>query len=124
MGTHFQSTSSQLQHTAISLDNVRGARPQRPPRCCFGFETHHHICRGRGKGKKSGIAAFDLTTALTKKEANMMRKKEPMIQYHLARMPFRDGKSSPEWAAAEGLREDIEGIKLKARKRWDEMNGL
>jgi len=76
-----------------------------------------------GKGKNS-VAAFDLATSLTKKEANKMRKMEPMISYYEARMPFRDGKSSAEWAKAEEIRADITGIKEKARKRWNELNGF
>jgi len=77
-----------------------------------------------GKGNKKSLAAFDLATALTKKEQNKMRKMEPMIQYYLARMPFRDGKSSPEWAKAEELREGMDTIREKAKKRWEELNGF
>jgi len=76
-----------------------------------------------GKGKIKQIS-FDLATAMTKKEQNKMRKMEPMIQYYLARMPFRDGKASPEWAKAEEIREDIEKIKIKAKKRWEELHGF
>ena len=37
----------------------------------------------------------------------MIKKHESMIQYHLARVPFYNGKDSPEMAAADSLKEKI-----------------
>jgi len=45
----------------------------------------------------------------------MIKKHESMIQYHLARVPFYNGKDSPEMANANSLKEKI--AKLGARRR-------
>ena len=44
----------------------------------------------------------------------MIKKHESMIQYHLARVPFYNGKDSPEMASANSLKEKI--AKLGARR--------
>ena len=44
----------------------------------------------------------------------MIKKHESMIQYHLARVPFYNGKDSPEMANANLLKEKI--AKLGARR--------
>eukprot|EP00326_Haptolina_ericina_P003454 CAMPEP_0181209704 /NCGR_PEP_ID=MMETSP1096-20121128/22817_1 /TAXON_ID=156174 ORGANISM="Chrysochromulina ericina, Strain CCMP281" /NCGR_SAMPLE_ID=MMETSP1096 /ASSEMBLY_ACC=CAM_ASM_000453 /LENGTH=75 /DNA_ID=CAMNT_0023300901 /DNA_START=38 /DNA_END=265 /DNA_ORIENTATION=+ len=70
-----------------------------------------------GKGK--GVASFDLASSLTKKETRSMRKMECMIQYHLARMPLYGAHESPQYARAQGLRDDIKKIEVKAKQRWE-----
>ena len=44
----------------------------------------------------------------------MIKKHESMTQYHLARVPFYNGKDSPEMANANSLKEKI--AKLGARR--------
>lgn len=48
-----------------------------------------------------------------------MRKMECMIQYHLARMPLYGAHESPQYARAQGLRDNIKGLEVKARQRWE-----
>ena len=48
-----------------------------------------------------------------------MRKMECMIQYHLARMPLYGAHESPQYARAQGLRDDIKKIEVKAKQRWE-----
>ena len=71
-----------------------------------------------GKGKGSA-PQFDLASALTRKEARVIRKAEGMIQYNLARCPNYGVFESPEYARAEELKEKIKGIEEKAKKRWE-----
>jgi len=71
---------------------------------------------GKGKGQ---IAQFDLQASLTKKEKRSINKAEYMIPYHMARCPNYGWKESPQYEAAEKLKEFITGIETKARKRWD-----
>ena len=49
----------------------------------------------------------------------MSKKHESMIQYHLARVPFYNGKDSPEMAAADSLKEKIAKLEETARQRWE-----
>ena len=72
-----------------------------------------------GKGKGQAVPQFDLATALTKKEGRMIRKAEYMIPYHMARCPNYGWKESEEYARAEALKERIQGIEDKAKKRWE-----
>jgi len=71
-----------------------------------------------------GQVVFDLESALSKKEHNQLRKMEPMIQYHLARTPLWGSRESPQWAAAEKLKEGMATIQKKARARFDEQHGI
>ena len=75
-----------------------------------------HIDGGEGKGVTS---SFDLAAALTKKEANKIRKSEAMIQYWYARMPMYGAHESEQFKKAEGLKDTIKGIEKKAKERWD-----
>mmetsp|Transcript_1395 Transcript_1395/g.4560 ORF Transcript_1395/g.4560 Transcript_1395/m.4560 type:complete len:90 (-) Transcript_1395:557-826(-) len=54
---------------------------------------------GKGKGQK--VMEFDLATAMTKKETRKLTKMECMVNYHLARVPFWNGKESVAMANAE-----------------------
>ena len=42
-----------------------------------------------------------------------------MIPYHMARCPNYGWKESEEYARAEALKERIQGIEDKAKKRWE-----
>ena len=77
-----------------------------------------------GKGKGHQVKAFDLKTALSKKENRKLGKMEAMIPYHLARCPFYNGKESAHWEAAEKLKEDIAALEKKGYARWQEQNGI
>jgi hypothetical protein len=72
----------------------------------------------RGKGK-AAAPQFDLVTSLSKKENRMIKKHESMIQYHLARVPFYNGKDSPEMANANTLKDKIAKLEETARQRWE-----
>ena len=72
-----------------------------------------------GKGKGGAVPQFDLATALTRKEARVIRKAEGMIQYNLARCPNYGVFESPEYARAEELKQKIKDIEVKAKKRWE-----
>ena len=65
------------------------------------------------------VPQFDLATAATKKELRTIRKCEYMIPYHMARCPNYGWKESEEYARAEALKERIQGIEDKAKKRWE-----
>ena len=56
------------------------------------------------------IPQFDLASALSKKEARMIKKAEYMIPYHMARCPNYGWKESEQYAKAEELKERIAGI--------------
>ena len=73
----------------------------------------------RGPSFTASAPQFDLATALTKKEARVIRKAEYMIPYHMARCPAYGWKESEEYARAEELKEKIAGIEAKAKKRWE-----
>ena len=47
----------------------------------------------------------------------MIKKHESMIQYHLARVPFYNGKDSPEMANANSLKEKIAKLGAQTRHR-------
>jgi len=77
---------------------------------------------GKGKGQK--VMEFDLATAMTKKETRKLTKMECMVNYHLARVPFWNGKESVAMANAEKTREMIASLKTKVKNRWEEQNGI
>jgi len=72
-----------------------------------------------GKGKGQAVPQFDLASALSKKEARMIKKAEFMIPYHMARCPNYGWKESEQYLRAEELKEKISGIEAKAKKRWE-----
>jgi len=47
------------------------------------------------------VPDFDLATACTKKEGRKLAKMECMVNYHLARVPFWNGKDSEAMKNAE-----------------------
>ncbi|EOD06015.1 hypothetical protein EMIHUDRAFT_447343 [Emiliania huxleyi CCMP1516] len=49
---------------------------------------------------------------------------ECMVNYHLARVPFWNGKESVAMANAEKTREMIASLKTKVKNRWEEQNGI
>merc|ERR1712167_195469 len=65
------------------------------------------------------IPQFELNENLTKKEQRKIKKNESMIQYHLARVPFYNGRGSEHWLAAEDLKEQIANYETNAKKRWE-----
>lgn len=69
--------------------------------------------------RKAAQAAFDLATALTRKETRTIRKNESMVQYHLARMPMYGAHESDQYKMANYLRDANVRIESKARERWD-----
>merc|ERR1711977_795992 len=71
---------------------------------------------GKGKG---AMPAFDLATALTRKETRVIRKAEGMVQYNMARCPNYGVFESPEYAKAQELKKKISDIEAKAKKRWE-----
>lgn len=71
---------------------------------------------GKGKGVSS---SFDLSSALSKKEANKIRKAEAMIQYWYARMPMYGAHESEQFAKASDLKDSIKAVEAKAKERWE-----
>ena len=71
------------------------------------------------RARAGQVPQFDLQTALTKKEKRVINKAEYMIPYHMARCPNYGWKESDQYARAEELKEKIEGIEAKAKKRWE-----
>ena len=68
---------------------------------------------------KAEVLAFDVVSALTRKEARTIRKCEGMIQYNMARCPNYGVFESNEYAKAQALKERIKAIHLKAKNRYD-----
>mmetsp|Transcript_595 Transcript_595/g.1758 ORF Transcript_595/g.1758 Transcript_595/m.1758 type:complete len:137 (-) Transcript_595:563-973(-) len=77
-----------------------------------------------GKGQAQRVPDFDLATACTKKEGRKLTKMECMVNYHLARVPFWNGKDSMAMKNAEKTRDMIDNLKTKVKSRWEESHGI
>jgi len=47
-----------------------------------------------------------------------------MVNYHLARVPFWNGKDSMAMKNAEKTRDMIDNLKTKVKSRWEESHGI
>lgn len=77
-----------------------------------------------GRTNKLQNAAFDVHTALSKKENRVYNKLEHQIPYFLARTPFYNPKESPNWVKMEDAQGRLNKLENKAYLRWQETNGF